>query len=302
MRAALLGTSQEAVPAIDILAGSTDLRAVIARPDRPRGRGRAPAPPASKVRAVEHGVSVYQPATPAALDADIAGMDLDLAVVVSYGMIVRAHTLARPRLGMVNLHFSLLPRWRGAAPVERAILAGDDVTGVSLMRMDAGLDAGPILAAWRTSIGEDEDAGALSERLALGGAELLATHLGALERGEPEPVAQEESRVTWAPRLVVSEARLDFHQPVEQVARAVRAFCPRPGAHTTWRGKRFKVLRARLAPGRLEPGHLEVDEFGARVGTATGCLALRTVQPEGRKAMDALAWVRGVKGDPGRFG
>ena len=302
MRAALLGTSHEAVPAIDILAGLTDLRAVITRPDRPRGRGRVPAPPESKVRAVELGVPVRQPATPAALDDAIAGMDLDLAVVVSYGMIVRAATLARPRLGMVNLHFSLLPRWRGAAPVERAILAGDEVTGVSLMRMDAGLDAGPVLAAWSTSIGEDEDAGALSERLALGGAELLGTHLGALERGEPEPVAQEESMVTWAPRLAVSEARLDFHQPVEQVARAVRAFCPRPGAHTTWRGKRFKILRARLVPGRLEPGYLRVDEIGVRVGTATGCLALRIVQPEGRKAMDALAWLRGVRGDPGRFG
>ena len=302
MRAALLGTSQEAVPAIDILAGSAALLAVITRPDRPRGRGRVPAPRESKVRAVELGVPVRQPATPAALDAVIAGMDLDLAVVVSYGMIVRAPTLARPRLGMVNLHFSLLPRWRGAAPVERAILAGDEVTGVSLMRMGVGLDAGPVLAAWRTSIGEDEDAGALSERLALGGAELLATNLGVLERGELEPVAQQDSMVTWAPRLVVSEARLDFHQPVEQVARAVRAFCPRPGAHTTWRGKRFKILRARPVPGRLEPGCLQIDEDGVRVGTATGCLALRTVQPEGRKAMDALAWLRGVRGDPGRFG
>jgi len=302
MKTALLGTSQEAVPTIDILAGLTDLRAVITRPDRRRGRGRAPAPPEAKVRAVDQGIPVRQPATPAALDDAVAGMVLDLAVVVSYGMIVPAVTLARPRLGMVNLHFSLLPRWRGAAPVERAILAGDEVTGVSLMRMDAGLDAGPVLAGWRTSIGEDEDAGALSERLALGGAELLATHLGALERGELEPVAQEESMVTWAPRLVVAEARLDFGQPVEQVVRAIRAFCPRPGAHTTWRGKRFKILRARPVPGRLEPGCLEIDEIGARVGTATGCLALRTVQPEGRKAMDALAWIRGVKGDPGRFG
>ena len=302
MRAALLGTSQEAVPAIDILAGSADLRAVITRPDRPRGRGRVPAPPESKVRAFELGVPVRQPATPAALDDAVAGMDLDLAVVVSYGMIVPAVTLARPRLGMVNLHFSLLPRWRGAAPVERAILAGDEVTGVSLMWMDAGLDAGPVLAGWRTSIGEDEDAGALSERLALGGAELLATNLSVLERGELEPVAQQDSMVTWAPRLVVSEARLDFHQPVEQVARAVRAFCPRPGAHTTWRGKRFKILRAWPVPGRLEPGHLQIDEDGVTVGTATGCLALRTVQPEGRKAMDALAWLRGVRGDPGRFG
>ena len=302
MRTALLGTSQEAVPTIDILAGLTDLRAVVTRPDRPRGRGRVPAPPEVKVRAVDRGIPVRQPATPAALDDAVAGMDLDLAVVVSYGMIVPAVTLARPRLGMVNLHLSLLPRWRGAAPVERAILAGDEVTGVSLMRMDAGLDTGPVLAVWRTSIGEDEDAGSLSERLALGGAELLATHLGALERGEPEPVAQEESMASWAPRLVVSEARLDFNQPAEQVVRAIRAFCPRPGAHTTWRGRRFKILRARPIPGRLEPGHLEADQIGVRVGTATGSLALRTVQPEGRKAMDALAWVRGVKGDPGRFG
>ena len=302
MKTALLGTSQEAVPTIDILAGLTDLRAVITRPDRPKGRGRVPAPPEGKVRAVDQGIPVWQPDTPAALDDAVAGMDLDLAVVVSYGMIVPAATLARPRLGMVNLHLSLLPRWRGAAPVERAILAGDDVTGVSLMRMDAGLDTGPVLAVWRTSIGEHEDAGALSERLALGGAELLATHLGHLQRGDQEGVAQEESMVTWAPRLVVAEARLDFGQPVEQVVRAIRAFCPRPGAHTMWRGKRFKILRARPVPGRLEPGCLEIDEIGVRVGTATGCLALRTVQPEGRKAMDALAWVRGVKGDPGRFG
>ena len=302
MRTALLGTSQEAAPTIDILADLTDLRAVITRPDRPRGRGRTLAPPEGKVRAVEQGVPVYQPADSEALDAAVAGMDLDLAVVVSYGMIVRVATLARPRLGMVNLHFSLLPRWRGAAPIERAILAGDDMTGVSLMRMGTGLDNGPVLAVWRTSIGEDEDAGALSERLALGGAELLAAHLGALERGELESVAQDESMATWAPRLVVSEARLDFHQPAEQVARVVRAFCPRPGAHTTWRGKRFKILRTRQVPGRLEPGCLQIDEIGVRVGTATGCLALGTVQPEGRKAMDALAWCRGVKGDPGRFG
>ena len=302
MRTALLGTSKEAVPAIDVLAGLTDLRAVVTRPDQPRGRGGAPAPPDAKVRAAEQDIPVRQPATSAALDAAIAAMDLDLAVVVSYGMIVRAATLARPRLGMVNLHFSLLPRWRGAAPVERAILAGDDVTGVSLMRMDAGLDTGPVLSAWRTSIGEDEDAGTLSERLARGGAELLATQLGELEREALAPAPQEESMVTWAPRLVVSEARLDFHQPAEQVVRAVRAFCPRPGAHTTWRGKRFKILRARVAPGRLAPGCLEIDGIGVRVGTARGCLALMIVQPEGRKAMDALAWLRGVKGDPGRLG
>lgn len=302
IRTALLGTPKAAVPTIDVLAGLTDLRAVVTRPDQRRGRGGAPAPPDAKVRAAEHEVPVRQPATSAALDTAIAAMELDLAVVVSYGMIVRAATLARPRLGMVNLHFSLLPRWRGAAPVERAILAGDDVTGVSLMRMDAGLDTGPVLSAWRTSIGDDEDAGALSERLALGGAELLAMYLGALEREALEPVAQEESMVTWAPRLVVSEARLDFHQPAEQVVRAVRAFCPRPGAHTTWRGKRFKILRARLAPGRLEPGCLEIDDIGVRVGTAKRCLALMIVQPEGRKAMDALAWLRGVKGDPGRLG
>ena len=302
MRTVLLGTSRAAVPSIGMLSELSDLHAVITRPDRPRGRGRAPAPPEAKTKAVELGVLVRQPAATGELDATMADLDPDLAVVVSFGMIVPAATLSQPRLGIVNLHFSLLPRWRGAAPVERAILSGDDTTGVTLMQMEAGLDSGAVLAAWETSIGRNEDAGALSERLAIGGAELLATHLGPLASGELSPSPQDESKVTWAPRLTTSEARLDFTRPAEQVIRAVRAFCPRPGAHTTWRGKRFKILLARRAPGRLAPGYVEADGSSVRVGTGTGCLALQTVQPAGKRAMDAGAWLRGVKGDPGRFG
>ena len=181
------------------------------------------------MRALELGIPITQPATAAELDTAIADLVPDLAVVVSYGMIVPPATLSRPRLGMVNLHFSLLPRWRGAAPVERAILSGDDTTGVTLMQMEAGLDTGPILAAWETSIGWNEDGGSLSEWLAFGGAELLATHLGALASGELAPRPQDESTATWAPRLTTAEARLDFSQPAEQVVRAVRAFCPPSG-------------------------------------------------------------------------
>lgn len=302
MRTVLLGTPRTAVPTIDILARLSDLRAVVTRPARPRGRGRASAPPEARMRALELGIPITQPATAAELDTAIADLEPDLAVVVSYGMIVPPATLSRPRLGMVNLHFSLLPRWRGAAPVERAILSGDDTTGVTLMQMEAGLDTGPILAAWETSIGWNEDGGSLSEWLAFGGAELLATHLGALASGELAPRPQDESTATWAPRLTTAEARLDFSQPAEQVVRAVRAFCPRPGAHTTWRGKRFKILRARPASGRLAPGYLEADGGTVRVGTGAGCLALLTVQPAGKRAMDAGDWLRGVKGDPGRFG
>lgn len=302
MRTVLLGTSRAAVPPIDVLSDLSDLQAVITRPDRPRGRGRAPAPPDAKTKAVELGVPVRQPATTGELDETIADLDPDLAVLVSFGMIVPAATLSRPRLGMVNLHFSLLPRWRGAAPVERAILSGDDTTGVTLMQMEAGLDTGDVLAAWETSIGRSEDAGALSERLAIGGTEMLATHLGALASGELSALPQDASKVTWAPRLTTAEARLDFSQPAELVSRAVRAFCPRPGAHTTWRGERFKILRARPAPGRPAPGHLEADGGTVRVGTGAGCLVLQTVQPAGRRAMDAGAWLRGVKGDLGRFG
>ncbi len=301
IRTAFLGTPPPAVPSLDLLARSTDLRLAITRPDRPRGRGRTPAMPPVKRRAQELGIPVHQPRTADRLGALLASRDLDLAVVVAFGMLLTPETISYPRWGTWNLHFSLLPRWRGAAPVQRAILAGDETTGVTLMQMAAGLDSGGVLAAWETSIGSDETAGELTDRLATAAAELLARSLESLGAEELSPLAQDERKVTWAPRFTAAEARLDFTRSAVELERAIRAFSPWPGAHTTWRGRRFKIHRARMVPGELEPGVLDTGLAGLRVGTAAGCLELLSVQPEGTRAMEARQWLRGVRGDLGRL-
>ena len=202
---------------------------------------------------------------------------------------------------MLNLHFSLLPRWRGAAPVQRAMLAGDNTTGVTLMQMDAGLDTGAVLDSWTTSIGSDETAGELSRRLAAGAADLLEARLEAVLAGRLAPRPQDGRLATAAPRLSTSEAELDFDRPACEIVRAIRAFSPRPGAYTTWRGTRFKIHRAREVPGCRAPGTLAADRSGVRVGTGRGCVDLEVVQPAGSRSMEAAQWLRGVKGEPGRF-
>lgn len=301
IRTAILGTPRSALPTIELLAGLTDLRIVVTMPDRRRGRGRGLVMPDAKVRALELGIPVYQPASPRELDTVIASTGIDVAVVVAYGMLVDARTLARPPAGMLNLHFSLLPRWRGAAPVERAILAGDPVTGVTLMQMEAGLDTGGVLAAWQTAIGWNETAGQLTDRLARGAAELSGQLLEDAVSGAIRPEPQDGDLATYANKVTVAEARLDFELSAGELERAVRAFNPRPGAYAHWRGRRFKIHLCRVAPGDSEPGRLVADGSGVRVGTADGCLELLTVQPEGSRPMEAGAWLRGVRGDPGRF-
>lgn len=301
IRTAFLGAPRPAVPVLEALAERTDLRLAVTPPDRPRGRGRALAAPETKTRARELGVPVSQPSDPHELDAALARFDLDLVVVAAYGMLLPSSVLARPRRGAVNLHFSLLPRWRGAAPVQRAVLAGDAVTGVTLMQMEEGLDTGGILAAWETSVGRGETAGELTDRLAAAAAELLGRNLEAVLAGDLVPAPQDESLATWAPRVTVGEARLDFTRPAAEVVRAVRAFCPRPGAHTVWRGAGFKIHRARAVPGELPPARLEAGPGGVRAGAGGGCVELLEVQPAGARAMGALDWLRGVRGEPGRF-
>lgn len=301
IRTAFLGTSRVALPALEALTDMSDLRMVVTRPDRPRGRGRLPSMPAVKQRALQLDLDVHQPATSGQLDAAIASAVLDVAVVVAYGVRIPPQTLARPPAGMLNLHFSLLPRWRGAAPVERAILAGDPTTGVTLMQMEEGLDTGGVLSGWATSIGSDETAGELSARLAVAAAELLGEALLPAVAGQLVPVPQDERLVTLAPRLSKQETRLDFSMPAEEVVRTVRAFSPRPGAYTTWRDQRFKILRAREVRGKLDPGRLDAAGAGVRVGTGGGCLELLLVQPAGSRQMGADDWIRGVRGDPGRF-
>ena len=301
IRTAFLGTSSAALPTLEAMADLTNLRMVVTRPDRPRGRGRAPSMPPVKQRALELDLDVRQPATPQQLDAEMAPVALDVAVVVAYGVLVGPRTLARPRAGMLNLHFSLLPRWRGAAPVERAILAGDLTTGVTLMQLAEGLDTGGVFSAWETAIGSDETAGELSDRSAVAAAELLREFLLPVLAGELVPSPQDEALVTLAPRLTKEELRLDFAMTAREVARTVRAFSPRPGAFTTWRGQRFKILHARETPGNLEPGRIETVGSGVRVGAGRGCIELLAVQQAGSRSMRADDWMRGVRGDPGRF-
>ena len=283
------------------MAGLTDLRMVVTRPDRPRGRGRTPSMPPVKHRALKLGLDVHQPTTSQQLDTAIASTALDVAVVAAYGMRIPPQTLARPAAGMLNLHFSLLPRWRGAAPVERAILAGDPTTGVTLMQMAEGLDTGAVLSAWETAKGSDETAGELSERLAVAAAELLCEALLPAVAGHLVAVPQDERRATMAPRLSKEETRLDFAAPAAEVARTVRAFSPRPGAFTTWRGRRFKILRAQVVAGDFAPGRIDAAAAGVRVGTGKGCIELLSVQPAGSRSMRADDWMRGVRGVPGRF-
>ncbi len=289
------------MPALEAMVSLTDLRMVITRPDRRRGRGRVMSASPVKHRALELGLEVRQPDTSQQLDAEIASTTLDVAVVAAYGVLVRPVTLCHPSGGMLNLHFSLLPRWRGAAPVERAILAGDPTTGVTLMQMAEGLDTGGLVSAWETAIGSDETGGELSERLAVGAAELLREALVPAVAGHIVPVPQDERLATVAPRISKAELRLDWAAPAAEVNRTIRAFSPRPGAYTTWRDQRFKILRAKVAQGSLEPGRLEAAGGTVRVGTGRGCLELLSVRPAGSRSMRAADWLRGVKGVPGRF-
>lgn len=299
MESVFLGTPESAVPSLEALDRISHVLTVITRPDRPRGRSRAPEPSPVARRASELGLSVAKPEARADLVATLQNIDADVAVVAAFGMILPAAALEAPRHGMVNVHYSLLPRWRGAAPVERAILAGDPTTGVTLMALDEGLDTGPTLAAWETSIGADETGGELTERLARAGGELLARHLGAFVSGALTPQSQDDTQATYASRLSTDEAALDLSRPAVELAAAIRAFNPRPGAHVSRQGQRFKILRARPAPGSLPIGELAVDDGRILLGTGEGTLELTVVQPAGSRAMAAVDWARGVRGPLG---
>ena len=289
-----LGTPAAAVPVLDRVAATGDLRLVITMPDRPRGRSKTPKPPPVKEWALQRGVPVAQPADRAELVATFEQLeDVELGIVVAYGRIIPPAAFELPQHGLVNVHFSLLPRWRGAAPVERAMLAGDLVTGVSLMAIEAGLDTGSVYAVWATSIGRGETAGELTARLAMGGAELLGHHLDQLRTGSLAGAPQAADRATHAAKLTVEEARLDLHEPADAVLRRIHAFNPRPGAHCTLGGERFKIWTARLASASLAPGVLDFDGTRLVVGTATEALELTEVQPAGSRRMEGAAWARG---------
>lgn len=303
MKTVFLGTPAPALPSLEALDRVSDVVGVITQPDRPRGRRGSPQAPPVKERATQLGIPVHQPGSSRAIAEILGGLGtLDLAVVVAFGMLIRPEALERPRLGFVNVHFSILPRWRGAAPVQRAILAGDTRTGVTIMQLDEGLDTGPILSVASTAIGRNETGGDLTGRLSLMGAALLASQVGARIAGVSVATRQPGEGATAAPKLAKSERRLDLHEPAELVRRRIMALAPQPGAHALWRAQQFKILRAGAvtAGGHSPPGALEIRDGALYCGAGDGTgVELTLVQPAGKRPMAASDWARGVGEDLG---
>ena len=294
MRIVYLGTPVDAVaPLRALVADGHDVALVVTQPDRRRSRGSGADPSPVKEASLELGLRVLTPEKARAVVDDVRASGAELGVVVAFGQLLPVALLESLPHGFVNLHFSLLPRWRGAAPVERAILAGDRETGVDLMRIEAGLDTGPVFARARVPIGDDETAGELHARLVEAGTALLRANLAHVPTAVPEPQAGEP---TYAEKLSVDEFRLDPSRGAVELERVVRAGNPRPGAWLRAGGRRVKVWRAHadtpgdgIAPGTLGPG-------GA-LGTSNGVLVLDQVQPEGKRAMPARDWQAGLHGD-----
>jgi methionyl-tRNA formyltransferase len=272
------------------------------QPDRPAGRGLALTASPVKKLAAGRGIPVVQPDTlkdGRVLD-EFRARRPDVAVTAAFGLIFPQALLETPRLGSLNIHASLLPRWRGAAPIQHALLAGDASTGVSIMQMDAGLDTGPVLLRGDTSISGSDTTGTLTERLADLGADLIVRALDALEAGALRAVPQADQGVTYAPKLDKRESRLDWHEAAAALDRRVRAFNPSPGASARLRGGELKIWSAAIAVGRGEPGEvLSADPSGVRVACGEGALALTELQRSGGKRLHAAEFLRGFAVQPG---
>ncbi|HTU10933.1 MAG TPA: methionyl-tRNA formyltransferase [Allosphingosinicella sp.] len=292
MRIAFMGTPDFAVPTLDaLLAAGHEVAAVYTQPPRPGGRrGKAPAPSPVQKRAEEAGLEVRSPVSLKGAEAQEAFADLDLeaAVVAAYGLILPEPILRAPEYGCLNVHASLLPRWRGAAPVQRAILAGDTRTGVTIMQMEKGLDTGPMLAVSPVEIGR-KTAGELTAELAESGARLLVQVLGLVPQVGRMP--QNDARATYAPKIGKQEAKLDFTQSAAAVERQVRAFNPAPGAFFEYGGERIKVLAAELSALNGAPG--TVLDHGLTIACAEGAIVPSLVQKAGRDAMTTGELLRG---------
>ena len=297
MRIVFAGTPDFAVPPLRVAAQRGEVVAVYTQPDRPAGRGRGLQASPVKLEAVGRGIPVFQPESlrdPAAQE-QLRALRPDLMVVVAYGLILPKAVLAIPAHGCWNVHASLLPRWRGAAPIQRAIQAGDAETGVCLMQMEAGLDTGPVLLEQRTAIGEAETGGQLHDRLAELGAQVLGGGLGLLRAGiRPVPRPQPAEGVTYAHKLDKAEARLDWNRPAVELARTVRAFNPWPVAEAQVAGERLRIHGA-IAMDQTHdapPGtQRDASRDGIDIACGEGVLRLRTVQREGGRAITAADWL-----------
>lgn len=299
-RVVFLGTPEAALPSLRSLAESHEVALVITQPDRPRGRGRRVVPSPVKQEAERLGVPVAQPASRDELVRALSRLgDVELGVVVAYGRILPVEALAVPSRGMLNVHFSLLPRWRGAAPVARALMAGDPMTGVTIIRLDEGMDTGPVLTAQAVDIGDDEAAGDLTARLATLGARLLIGSIPRYLHGDLDPVAQSEEGATQAPKIDPAERRIEVGGSREAEHNRVRALSPRPGALLGIDGEPHRVLRARVHSGAPPPGTWRAEGEALVAGLADGGLELVELVPPGRRAMSGADWLRGRRRQSG---
>lgn len=304
MRIVYFGSPDFALPSLEgLLAAGHEVALVVSQPAKPAGRSAELSDPPLARRAKELGLPVFQPPTlkDDAAVARLADVRADLFVVVAYGKILAQRVLDLPRLGCVNVHGSVLPRWRGASPVQAALLAGDAESGVSIMRMEAGMDTGPVYAVARGPIGPEEDAGALSARLAREGAELLVATLPRIEAGAAAPEPQDDALATLCPKIRREDGQADFSRPAEELVNRLRAFTPWPGLFAFRAGRRVKLLAARAVAGRESASPGEVLSAGEEVVVAcgAGALALARLQAEGRKPLDAGTFVRGERVAPG---
>lgn len=311
MRLLFAGTPQVAAPSLRALLDSPhDVVAVLTRPDARVGRGRTVVASPVAQLARDAGIETLTPPRPSepAFLQRLRELDIDCAPVVAYGGLIPPTALELPRHGWVNLHFSLLPAWRGAAPVQHAVLAGDEITGACTFLLEEGLDTGPIFGAVTEPIASSDTSGDLLERLSHSGATLLAATMDGIAAGRLVAQPQSPDAVSHAPKLAVEDARVDWTSPGQRVDRLVRACTPAPGAWTTFRGERIKVSPVVPEPtasgsrgtaaGRLGAGQIEVDKSTVRVGTATVPVTLGLVQPAGKRPMPAGDWARGVRPGP----
>ncbi|MDT3399987.1 methionyl-tRNA formyltransferase [Streptomyces sp. B1866] len=301
MRLVFAGTPEVALPALDALIASDrhTVAAVVTRPDAPAGRGRRLEASPVAQRAEEAGIEVLKPARPRDADflARLREIAPDCCPVVAYGALLPRAALDIPAHGWVNLHFSLLPAWRGAAPVQHALLAGDEVTGASAFQIEEGLDSGPVFGVVTEAVRPTDTSGDLLTRLALAGAGLLTATMDGIEDGALKAVPQPADGVSLAPKIGVEDARVDWSAPALRVDRLVRACTPAPGAWTVFRGERVKLVSVAAVPDRadLAPGELAVTKKAVYAGTGSHAVELAWVRPQGKKPMSGADWARGAR-------
>lgn len=295
-----MGTAPFAVPSLErLLAAGHEVLGVVTQPDKPVGRKRELLPSAVKSAALEHGLSVFQPIRlrkDRELHETVREMAPDIVAYAAYGQIIPPSFLEIPRLGCWNVHGSLLPAYRGAAPIQWSIINGDSRTGVCVMIAEAGLDTGPVLASTDLDILPTDNASTLGERMAAIGARLLVDTISGWERGEVAPKVQDPGQATLAPPIEKADARIDWARTAAELDCFIRGMDPKPGAWTFWRGQEFKVWSAEPVPEPVgAPGAVSIAGKQVLVGTAGGALELRTVQPSGKRPMPALDWARGLR-------